>query len=101
MTVYTYKVCRYALNLVDLARPSRQLGKTVRYDRLPQRQRIAGNAASVERGLVGKRPQNGLEHLSIARSSASPSAGAFAGGMNVCATAAVMSEIFGRNENCF
>ena len=29
MTVYTYKVCRYALNLVDLARPSRQLGKTV------------------------------------------------------------------------
>ena len=30
-----------------------------------------------------------------------PSSGAFAGGMNVCATAAAMSEIFGRNENCF
>ena len=50
---------------------------------LPQRQRIAGYTASVERGLVGKRPQNGLEHLSITRSSASPSAGAFAGGMRV------------------
>lgn len=52
ITVYAYKVCRHELNLVGLARPSRQLGKTVRYDRLPQRQRIAGNAASVERNRM-------------------------------------------------
>ena len=82
---------------------------------LPQRQRIAGNAASVEKGLVGKRPRNGLQKVNtvvrlrpqVLLPAIPPRPlpegadnGTFAGG-NRCATAAAMSEIFGRNENCF